>query len=278
MSNPKIIVCLGLQRSGNHAVLDWIASLFPSCAFHNDQPHDLFADAAKLRGLIDSCEADCVIFSFEDSANKAADASRLLVDSVVPFPADLAAVADVSRIAILRDPYNTWASRVAANERAAELGRPLTSDPSWELFRRNWLALAAAEGAKPILFNRWKDDRAYRQEICASLGGTYSERTLDKVSTQGSGSSFEGLPRPSYLGMIARLPKYASRRFLVRLLAKPSYYARRFFAPRLTGRTMKVDERWKILVSRPEAAPLFADETLRRETARVFGPGSLPQI
>ena len=45
MTKPKLILCVGLQRSGNHAILGWVEALFPGTVFHNDQFHDLFADA-----------------------------------------------------------------------------------------------------------------------------------------------------------------------------------------------------------------------------------------
>lgn len=278
MGEHTLIVAAGLQRSGNHAVLGWVESLFPGAVFHNDEFHDLFADPAALADRL-AGGAACTIVSFEDSANRTARPGTLLPDSLAPLPADVAAAHDVHRLVILRDPYNTWASRVAANARAAEFGRKLTSDPSWEVFRANWLALAAlaeTPGWRPVLFNRWRADAAYRRAICAALGGTYSEATLDAVSHRGGGSSFEGVPRPSYAGMLRQLPKYASGPFLRRLAARPGHYVRRFVTPPRTGRQMAVESRWRTLAGRPEAAALFSDAELRAATARLFGQDALP--
>ena len=283
MSRPKLIIAVGLQRSGNHAVLSWVKSLYPAVAFHNDQDHALFRDEAALRARLDAQPAECTILSFEDSANRSEDPAALLMDSLAPLPAALEAEYEVHRIVILRDPYNTWASRVAANARPASFGPPLSSDPSWELYRRNWLSLAGLAGRESggqfwqvVLFNRWKEDASYRRKIASDLGGRYSEETLDGVSREGGGSSFEGTPRPSYGDMLKKFPKYLSVRFLRRLTSKPGYYVRRFIASPAKGAKMKVDTRWETISDRPEGARLFADAELRAVTTRIFGPENVP--
>lgn len=278
-TSRKVFVCLGLQRSGNHAVLDWVGSLFPAVAFHNDQPHDLFADPDRLRALLEAEGAPATIFSFEDSANRTPVAGQPLLDSVAPFPADAFPDIALHRLVILRDPYNTWASRVAANARADTLARRLTSDPSWPLFRDNWLALAALQadpGWQGVLFNRWKDDAGYRRTLCAAFGGSYSEATLDAIPRQGGGSSFDGVPRPSYGRMAAQWRKYVSAAFLRRLVSHPGHYLKRFVTPPLSGRDLQVDLRWKTLVGRPEGTAILSDRILHSTATGIFGASSLP--
>lgn len=280
MTKPKLIICVGLQRSGNHAILGWVESLIAGATFWNDARHDVFADETALRVRLAAAAAPCVIVSFEDSANRTATPDVSLLESVAPLPAAIEAEYDVRRLAILRDPYNTWASRVAANARAVEFGGPLTSDPSWELFRANWLALAALErdpAWRLVLFNRWKGDDGYRRALCAEIGGIYSDAALDAVSRRGGGSSFDGTPRPSYREMLRRLPSYlSSDGFLRRLRARPGHYVKRFLAPPKKGRELEVEARWKTLLGRPEAAGLFADPDLRVVTAGLFGADAVP--
>lgn len=273
MSKRKIIISFGLQRSGNHAVLDWVGSLFPGAEFHNDQDHDLFANLDALRATIQESSADCIVFSFEDSVVHAVDPTVPLMQDVSPFPEEAFPDFEVHRIYILRDPYNTWASRIAANDRAKAGGSALTSDPSWEFFRTNWLTFAQEYQTAPetvILFNRWRSDAAYRQKICAHLGGEYSEATLNQIAKQGFGSSFDGMPRPSYSGMLAQLPKYTSAAFLKRLASKPGHYIRRFFTPPATADRLNVEERWRFLLGRPEGKNLFEDENIRTEAQHIF--------
>jgi hypothetical protein len=272
---PRIVLTvIGLQRTGNHAVIDWIGALFPRHAFHNNNPHDLFADPDRLAALLAAHDEDCVIFSFEDSPGRMADVTRPVLESVTPFPAARFPGIDSRTLLILRDPYNLWASRTAARR-----GNGLTSDPSWDLFRRNWLDFAARQQADPagtILFNRWNRDADYRRQICAGLGGRYSETTLDQVPEAGGGSSFDGLPRPTLGRMLGNWRHYLSAAFLGRLVSRPGHYLRRLMQPPATGRRLKVDDRWRSLTEDPAAAALFADAALRAETARIFGPEALP--
>lgn len=279
MNKRKLIVCVGLQRSGNHAILGWVETLFPGTVFHNNQFQDLFADEAAWRDLLQQAPAPCTIFSFEDSANRTKTPGKLLLDSLHPLPDAAKADYDVHRLVILRDPYNTWASRLAANARAEAFGRPLTSNSSWQLYRDNWLQLAACTddpSYQVVLFNRWKDDADYRRQICDALGGTYSEIGLDQVSGHGGGSSFDGVPRPSYRDMLRKLPKYTSAKFLKRLASKPGYYLKRFTSPPTVGRTMQVDKRWETLLDSSSGAAIFADQELRQVTGHIFGTDTLP--
>lgn len=276
---PKtVFTVIGLQRTGNHAVIDWLGGLFPSHAFLNNNAHDLFADPGRVAELLARHDADCLICSFEDSPGKMADVSVPLTESVIPFPADRFPGVTAHTLYILRDPYNLWASRQAARARKPD-GTGLTSDPSWELYRANWMALAGQQKAAPdstILFNAWSRDESYRRAVCDRLGGRYSEATMDQVPTEGGGSSFDGLPRPKLSTMLRNWRHYLSADFLGRIARRPAYYLRRLLSRPATGKTLKVNQRWQGLQGTPEAAPLFADVELHRESLRIFGAASLP--
>lgn len=281
MTRAKLIVCLGLQRSGNHAVLGWVSGLFDNVQFHNDEHHDVLADATRAPEILppDPAPGSVTIVSFEDSANRTKTPGVLLPDSVILPSEPETAAYEIHRLVILRDPYNTWASRVAANNRAEGFGRKLTSDPSWALFRENWLALAALDttpGWTVIRFNRWKDDAEYRHEICAGLGGRYTEEMLGQVSHRGGGSSFDGTPRPSYLGMVRQYRKYLTPAFRQRLLSRPGYYLQRLTQPPAQAEKFKVDERWSTLTGRADSAALFTDTDLAARTEALFGSAALP--
>ena len=280
MTQDKLVLTvIGLQRSGNHAVIDWIGSLFPAFAFFNNNAHDLYADPEALRALIAARPEPCVIFSFEDSPAKTRDAALTLVQSVLPFPTAAFPGIQSRTLFILRDPYNQWASRVMARRMAVERGTALTSDPSWEKFRADWMGFAALQAARPqdfILFNRWFRDRAYRQDLCASLGGRYSEATLGDIPAAGGGSSFDALPRKSYLAMLADWRRYASGKFLARLATKPGYYLRRLTSKPASGASLKVDQRWQTLSADPETAAIFGDTALKSGASAIFGPDGIP--
>lgn len=272
-TSRKIIAFVGMQRSGNHAVLDWLGSLFASHTLFANNMHDLFSDVGSLSQLLADNQDHCLIFSFEDSGPKG-DLGAGLLKSVAPFPTDHFPGIDLHTLMIVRDPYNLWASRLALHERRRAARIPgFAQGPSWERFRRDWLAIANQHREHPasvILFNRWVEDREYRKQICASLGGTYSEATLDDVPKAGGGSSFDGLPRPSYSSLARDWRRYLSPTRRRRLLQRPLYYVQRLLRPRMVGRRMKVDQRWKSIMDHPSAHLLFADRELRAECRRMF--------
>ena len=274
-AEPRLLLQLiGLQRSGNHAVIDWISSLFERPAHLNNLAHDFCALPENVTGDPALMRADCAMLSFEDARIKLARSEdggfRRLVDSVVPL--DVAALppgTEGRTIHILRDPYNCWASRVKARE-----GGGLTSPPELEHFLDNWIAQAERHAAAPesfILYNAWFRSQPYRRAVCARLGGAYSERTLGEVPLEGRGSSFDGAGRPSFRTILKKLDYYRGPEFRRRLLKEPGSYARRLFSRSIDARQLKVDTRFEHLLGRAGARPLFEDATVRRLSREIFG-------
>ncbi len=273
MARGLVLQVVGLQRSGNHAIIDWISSLFPKAVHLNNLEHDFARDPGNVTDNPAFAGADCRIVSFEDARIKLARTGdggfRPLLDSVVPLdPAGLDEF-DCRMLYVLRDPYNCWASRVKAREASG-----LTSPAELDYFLDSWTAMARRHAAEPkafVLYNAWFKDRAYRQAVCARLGGSYSERTLGEVPLEGGGSSFNGAGRPSLRTMAKKLDYYRSPEFRRRLLQQPGSYARRLLAPSVDGRQLQVDSRWQHLVGRDDARALFEDPTVRALSRRIFG-------
>jgi len=275
LPKPLILQVIGLQRSGNHAVIDWISSLFQRPAHLNNLVHDFCADPANVTGDPALAGADCAMLSFEDARIKLArtpdGAFRLLADSVVPLDAAALPAFDCRTLYILRDPYNCWASRVKVRETP---GRALTSPPSLEHFMENWIALAERCLAEPdafVLYNSWFRSQPYRRKICARLGGSYAEHTLGAVPLEGGGSSFDGTGRPSLRTMAKKLDYYRSADFRRRLFRQPGSYVRRLLAPGVDGRKLEVDSRWRHLADRDDARALFESEAVRDLSREIFG-------
>jgi len=273
LARGLVLQVIGLQRSGNHAIIDWIASLFPRAAHLNNLAHDFGRDPANVAGHPTFAGADCRIVSFEDARIKLARTAdggfRPLLDSVVPLDPDSLDEFDCRTLYILRDPYNCWASRVKAREAGG-----LTSPAELDYFLDSWTAMARRHAAEPrsfVLYNAWFKDRAYRQAVCARLGGSYSERTLGEVPLEGGGSSFDGAGRPSLRTMAKKLDYYRSPGFRRRLLQQPGSYLRRLLAPSVDGRQLQVDSRWQHLLGRDDARALFEDATVRELSQRIFG-------
>jgi hypothetical protein len=269
MSNvPLLIQVIGLQRSGNHAIIDWLQSLFPRPVHHNDRAHDYLADPARIAEIRAMSDRDCVIVSFEDSRTQTQ--GRPVLDSVRLARRDDFPDRRVVVRYILRDPYNGWASRAKAHDQ-----RGLTSSPAIEPFIADWKALARLCQADPdafLCYNHWFRDAGYRRAACARLGGRYSEATLDEVPRIGGGSSFDGYVRPTYREILADLGrKYLKPDSLGRFARDPAGYARRLLSPRPKGGALAVEERWRFLIGRADAAPLFADRELAALSEAIFG-------
>lgn len=268
-----VLVFRGLQRSGNHAVLNWIGSLFPAFEFHNNVDHDLFNDPANLQALVGEGTADVVAISFEDDRLRARDQNTPLPGSLGEIAARRFPSSRIEERVILRDPFNTWASRVAAYDRLKHGGWRISSVLDWEMFRESWLKLAKSaleDRDSAILFNRWNKDEAYRRTICAALGGTYSEETLNRIATQGKGSSFDGLPRPSYSSIARNWSKYVNGKFARRLLARPGHYLSRLVQPPIDASKLATGERWQSMIGREEGKAMFADDELFEITCQLF--------
>ena len=265
-----LLQIVGVQRSGNHAIINWLESLFPRSTHLNEQPHGFFEDAESVVSTRAALgRSDCVIVSFEDAVGVSKLQGEALVANVRRFdPVDFPGH-DCHVLYILRDPYNCWASRVKARE-----GGKLSSSPRLEDFRRDWLDIARIAERAPetvLLYNAWHGRRAYREAVSARLGGTYSERTLREVRSEGGGSSFDGYGRPTWRAMLGKQAYYRSRIFRERFMKAPGSYVARFFAAPVDGRSLAVDSRWQHVLTHDASRPLFEDAEVRRLSDRIFG-------
>jgi hypothetical protein len=262
-----LLQVIGLQRSGNHAIITWLSSLFPRTAHFNDMDNDYFRTATDLGERLAGKE-DCLVFSFEDSLGKGSREGNLLERIELGDPARFPGF-DFRVIYILRDPYNCWASRAKAKEE-----RRLTCSASLPDFMRDWIAIARLWRQQEdafILYNSWFKSQEYRKRVCARLGGEYSERTLGDVFAYGGGSSFEGYARPSYGTILRRIDYYTSPDFRRRFLKQPRTYLNRLFAPSLDGRQLKVESRFEHLLGQPDSRPLFENEEIAALSREIFG-------
>jgi len=272
----SVICVYGLQRSGNHAVIDWMASLLIDTIYFGDQDHTIFFDLKKLDEILITSDKNNFIFSFEDSIKHSPEPSSPLLSTVANFPAEEYPNTSIRDIHILRDPYNLWASRLAGHARTAHGGVGLTSDPSWEAFRRNWICFTDQFAKDPtsfILFNRWRKDREYRKKICASLGGKYSETTMNTVSRQGGGSSFQGNTRSSYYQVFSQPRKFFRPRLLKKIFSHPKTHAKKWFTPQINANQLAIEDRWRLLLDNPNGRLILEDEEIRARSLDIFKMG-----
>jgi hypothetical protein len=261
-----VIQVIGIRRSGNHAVIAWIQSLFGRAIHYNNLPHDVFARPDQVERVRSDLDSDCIICSFEDFPlfHKT---DRSLSDSVAPInPALIGDDREYFTFYIIRDVYNLFASLLKSGRIAGE--REILR------FIDDWLSVARQYEAAPercILYNEWFASDAYRRALCDRLGVPYREDRLDEVAREGKGSSFDGLPRPPVRDIVRGLPRYVSPAFLRRLARNPTGYLTRLFAKPVDARALDVQNRWKYLSEREERFLLMRNEEVHELNERIFG-------
>lgn len=247
-SPRRLVRFVGLARSGNHAIINWVLRQLPgrwaflNCvqcktdpfrsarpmddgrrALSNVPEFDLEAAAAGRRPPLDH-----LLLSMEDTFLKpgfgpAADAALEAAGAVAPDRLD---------VIVLRDPYNLFASRRGLEGFVLE---PATALRVWRQHARAHLGERAYRFHPTVCisFNRWAADRDYRREVAARLDLPFTDAGREEVPPCGGGSSFDG----------ARMHGRASR--------------------------MAVNERWRRFRDEPGYAALF-DEQTRALAERLF--------
>lgn len=196
---------LGMSRSGNHAITDWIflqatgRKLLLNCAegktnpfltcrplerdipWRADPPMEIEAErhgrfAAK----------DLLIHTYEDSWLGHAFSRE--------FTEHHDAWVGPSRrrveLVILRDPFNLFASRMALECKLSLRDAP-------RMWRQHaGVALSSAVPGRverrAIIYNKWVRDRDYRRDLAHFLGLPFTDSGVNAIPSCGGGSSFDG--------------------------------------------------------------------------------------
>lgn len=207
-ANGTVIRIVGMARSGNHAIINWILEQLAGCwcflncvepstnPFHTARPiaegepgfrttipgFDLAAERA---GRLSS--KDAIVFSQEDTFLKIA---------LGPAAAAVqeAAVGSGRRridVLILRDPYNLFASR---RRLSYQFVTDRTAVRIWKQHARAFLGESPflVPDAVRIRYNDWVHDRGYRRHVADRLGLSFTDAGIDRVARSAGGSSFDG--------------------------------------------------------------------------------------
>lgn len=235
------VAVIGLRRSGNHAIIEWLIAacpgsvLFLNEALPNVRPnrtrqrewHWFPAGERRARGTL--------VYSYEDQS--------LLALTGLTRAGKRAAWTGPARarfdLLILRDPFNMLASRLQwkleSVDRLQQVAR------AWKAYAAEFLGDTDTLPHKvPVSYNRWVADEGYRHELAVRLGVEPTDAGRNKVSPLGGGSSFDGTTHDG------------------------------------RASEMKVLERWRHFADDPRFRALVADPELHELSARAFGviPGT----
>ncbi len=191
-SIQKEIRVVGIKRSGNHAIINWILRQCPGPSIHfNDVKPEHPFDPTKTTAKKIKTEYCTVVYSLED---------RLLqtVSSKNVYPQRLNSIAVRERLdlLILRDPYNSLASRykrskVSATKSIYAIG--LSIPELWVSYAREYLGESSFLGRHKIVvnYNRWCQSKSYRKELASTIGLDFTDDGYNEVPHYGQGSSFD---------------------------------------------------------------------------------------
>ena len=251
--NKHEIRVIGMSRSGNHCLINWIMAqaegriCFLNCAegktnpFHSARPLETgrsyrvnyagFDLAAERRGAFSA--KDYLIHSYEDAFLGGVCGGAFEAD----HDRHVGASARRLDVLVLRDPFNLFASRrrMGFDDRATVAGR------IWKQHAREFLGAGRhlTRAGLPVSYNEWVGSRAYRRRLAERLGLAFTDAGIDSVPRCAGGSSFDGVA----------------------------------FDGR--ARQMAVFERWRSAADDPRYRALFDPEMVRL-AERIFGamPGA----
>jgi hypothetical protein len=161
----KIICMLGIRRSGNSPLRNWLADQFPDTKVYLNATPDVLNQIPSDRN---------VVISFEE------------------MPVELLADIEHTCVLLLRDPFNLWASRIK-HYAALSSKKQFISPMVTKLWLNHAKAFVKPEGFIPVNHQSFFTDEAYRRTLSESIDGTFSDESLSFVDDNGQGSSFDGL-------------------------------------------------------------------------------------
>lgn len=206
--NRVEIRVIGMSRSGNHAIIDWVLSqargrtCFVNCAEPGTNPflsarpvseHEpcyraSYADfdlAAEAAGRLSP--KDLLVHSYEDVF------LRSIRDGAAGSAYDRQLGSSGRRIdlLILRDPFNLFASRLAGGIGHVTLA---TAGRIWCQHAREFLGLRRHLRNERVMvsYNAWASSPRYREQLAARLGVEFDDAAAEAVPAAGGGSSFDG--------------------------------------------------------------------------------------
>lgn len=263
--NQKEIRVVGLKRSGNHAIINWIAKQQEGHIKHLNNlmpgrnPYRFLYEhypklnlAREVRGQFS--QKDCLIYSYENCQ------LYEVVDREFEWKHDIYLGKSQERydVLILRDPFNMLASELHRQAKQSKgqgeiinyyfKGKGKNKIQNVDIIEL-WISYAKEylretqylnQNKVTINYNLWATNVDYRKEIAEQLKLTFSDRGIQEVRRYGGGSSFEGLERDGQ------------------------------------ATTMDVLNRWKTLADDPDYRRLMDNPAAFEYSERIFGhiPGT----
>ena len=260
--NNRELRIAGLQRTGNHAVINWIFEQSPevkcylNCVKPDKNPYLSFERRGTVREFQKDfftkfnivaerlgrlSEKQLLIYSYEEEFLEDVFSSKKFESNHDRWVGSSSERIDMI---ILRDPYNLFASRLKKEEdinanrySLKKAGERETVIKIWKSYARELTGKTKIIKNKKVHvnYNKWFLDKEYRRELAAALGLEFTDSGMDQVLPIGGGSSFDRTSKDS------------------------------------AGTQMKVLERWKYYKDDENFVNLFKDSELVELSEEIFG-------
>jgi hypothetical protein len=207
--NTKEIRVIGLRRSGNHAIINWMQKQQAGTIEHlnniplNGNPfrwkYIMLRDFApdrfereknriRQQAKGNFIKKDCLIYSYEDHPITKITSPRVEHKHDFHFGKSL----NRYDVLILRDPFNLIASRLENNMLPVKSFTQSVID-LWLEYAKEFLGETQYLPNRKVLinYNHWVADINYRREIAFKLDLPFTDAGINDVRPQGGGSSFD---------------------------------------------------------------------------------------
>lgn len=284
---------IGQMRSGNHAVIEWLKSLYAGqsiCFLNNIQHGDCDPYTAnagiETSGLMQSGDVedlrrqakDVLIYSYEDRGSLKLEGLGFL-ESVLRPECDAQRAAYIGRsqrqfdVYIVRDPFNCLASRLELLRKRGDLGGLddiVAIKDNWKAIARKVKSISAQSSSEVVInYNRWLVDQDYKQQLANTLMASSQGEVPDEISSYGGGSSFE-VPNHAPIGFGEFMAKS------YKLLNPKRWLKLRFYLDRIITTQQSVNQRfarrWQLFQNDEEYLRLVADQELLDLSEAIFSP------
>lgn len=215
--NKEEFKFIGLSRSGNHAIINWIIEQINGsyCFLNCTEPkYNPFTSARPLNdeGITytsnipdfnleqeqsgNFSKKDYLLYSHEDCFLGSVN-HRLFQQNKQEW---IGETENSKNILILRDPFNLFASRIKANlllGHHTHGARPISFKILKKIYKQHAKEFLGKKNnlknKVPINYNHWVQNEEYRKSIAEELKIPFSDKGFEQVSNVAGGSSFDGV-------------------------------------------------------------------------------------
>tara|TARA_Y100000310_G_C20683601_1_gene817594 strand:- start:2608 stop:3327 length:720 start_codon:yes stop_codon:yes gene_type:complete len=222
----ELIIVLGIRRSGNHAIVNWLKNQIKAKqtvkVLNNKTPLSCLEVDQSLK------KKEVIIITYESVPINIFKNGNIIKNE------HEFGNRKKTNIMILRDPFNLFASVLKGYYWKEAAEDYIGFIELWKGYAKEHLQETQHIKSKSIIYNKWFENKNYRENICKDLKFPFSDACLNYVGNYAGGSSFD------------------RRRF------------------KRNAQDMNVLNRWQKMLSNKKYIKMFRDKELLTLARRIF--------